>query len=652
MADPHDELLPLFLAEAEDRLDRLVVMAPMVETDEETARSARRELHALKGASRMMGLIEVSELCHEAEAVLDRNAPELAARLVELLDRVSARIAGYRAEPEPAEAVPEAPGEDAGSPQRPAADPQLRVGTVLLDRLADRSGRMRVLTAGAAGLTERLFELSRLAERGVADHSPEQVLATLAAVLRGTALELEVGSRRMRRLVDHQVDTLQGLQLQPVGPFLLALGRHARELAQSLGKQIRVEVEARGGELDRRVLAAIEESLLHLVRNAVGHGIEPPGERCALGKPDVGTVRLEAYGGGGRIRIVVSDDGGGIDPDRVVAAALQRGVIEPAEAEGLDAAGALRLLLRPGMTTREAADQVSGRGVGLDAVGESARVAGGEVSISSEKGRGTTVTLVLPAARQSDRVVVVTAGTSVLGVPATAVGGYRHLGPHRQPGAAGEVRSMAGVLGVHAERSPTAVRLTASGRTLELAVTSVLGIEDVVLRPLPPGLGAPAIFTEMALIASGRPIPVVSPQLLVETVLRDEPTAAESMRAIHVLLVDDSAVTREMLRRLLEDGGFDVHGIGDAEEALRALSTGHFDCLVTDIEMPGMDGLELTRRVRAAPSLAQLPVIVVSTRNRPEDHRAGLDAGADAYLSKQGLRSLELIALVRRLGGG
>ncbi len=659
-AGDFDDLLPLFLDEAEDRLERLAELAPKVAEDDEAAAVVKRELHALKGASRMMGLVEMSDRCHDAETLLESGGPDVVTPLVAAVDGLAGYLAQRRQSA--ASGPTSVSGEVAATPQGvaprlPPDQAQMRVGSAVLDRLADRASRMRVLAVAAGGVKDRIFELSRLAERGMADDSPEQVLATLASLLRRAAFELEGGERRLRRLVDRQLDTLIGLQLQPLKPFLIAVGRHARDLAQSLGKEVTVEVSAESGQLDRRVLAAIEEMVLHLVRNAIDHGIEPAGERTAAGKPATGTVRLVAGGAGERVRLDIEDDGRGIDSQQVVEAARSRGLIGDDEAATLGRDDALRLLFRPGFTTRESAGEVSGRGVGLDAVAEAVRSVGGDVLLASEPGRGTRVTLLLPVTRHADRLLVVSAAGFQIGLPASGVTAYRHVA--RNSGQAVEpsrgtppARSLGELLAGLRGRDEVIVEASVGGVPLALAVDAVVGEEEVVLRPLPPGLGAPACFTEMALLASGRPVPVVSLHQLADQVVgrSDVGSARQPAGPVRVLLVDDSRVTREMLRRVLEDGGLEVTSLGAAEEALRALEDGGFDCVVTDIEMPGMNGLELTRAVRSTPSLAQLPVVVVSTRNRPEDHRAGLAAGADAYLAKQGLEARELLAVIARLG--
>jgi len=186
-------------------------------------------------------------------------------------------------------------------------------------------------------------------------------------------------------------------------------------------------------------------------------------------------------------------------------------------------------------------------------------------------------------------------------------------------------------------------------------VDDVVGEEEVIVRPIPAAAGAPRVVEGMALLASGRPVAVLSPRQLAPVTGSEvlaEAAGDGRVRPIRVLLVDDSDLTREMLRRLLEDGGFDVVDAASAEEAVLELERADIDCLVTDIEMPGMSGLDLTRKLRGDPRFADLPVIVVSTLDRPVDRLDGLEAGADAYLTKQGLDARELVGLVARVGGG
>jgi CheY-like chemotaxis protein len=215
------------------------------------------------------------------------------------------------------------------------------------------------------------------------------------------------------------------------------------------------------------------------------------------------------------------------------------------------------------------------------------------------------------------------------------------------------VRFLNELLGQPPSPSGTVIEVVIGGVASALITDAVVGEEEVFLRPLPERAGAPRVFDSVALLSSGRPVAVLSPSRLgLLEAGRDATVSAHVARGpLRVLLVDDSMATREMIRRLLEDAGFVVVGVGSAEEALDRLTEVAVDCVITDIEMPGMDGLELTRSLRGMPGFGELPVIVISTLDRPGDRRAGLEAGADAYLYKKNLDTRELLTLVRRVGG-
>lgn len=658
MADPLDDLLPLFLGEAGERLERLAGLLESV--DDERAAAARRELHALKGASRMMGLTEVSELCHRAEELLLEPAADRIAETVAVVDRVMDLVTAL-AEGGPAAPVragSEADAETTAAPLPAGPAEQVRIATAVLDDLADRAARLRVLAVAAGGLVERVHQLARLAETGIGERAPEQVLATVATSLRQLALDFESGQHSLRRLADRQLDRLLGLQVQPLRPFLLGLARHARELGGSLGKELSVTVDAGDSQLDRRFIEALRESFLHLVRNAVDHGIELPDVRQAAGKPRRGSVTLESRTDRDRVVISVRDDGAGVDR----AALRERARAMGAEPDPADRGELLSLLSLPGLSTRAEASAISGRGVGIDAVSAAVRRVGGDLRVESEPGAGTRFVVEVPVTRRGERIVTLRVGEWLLALPAAAVQGYR------RSGAGGDGDGVAGGEGGDPSETVLAEALGAAGSDRggrvaidtrvagmrgSVVADAVVGEEEVFVRRVPAGAGLSWPFEGVALLASGRPVPVISVHDLLtgRGRPRTRPVASGAADVVRVLLVDDSRVTREMLRRLMEDGGIAVTAVGSATDALDRLRDARFDCLVTDIEMPAMDGLELTRRLRATEGLADLPVVVVSTRDRPADRLAGLDAGADAYLTKQGLDARELVAVVRRLGG-
>jgi chemotaxis protein histidine kinase CheA len=557
----------------------------------------------------------------------------------------------------------EAPSE-AGRGRLGAGD--VRVDASALDSVADSATQVRILSLATRTSIQRMYELAKLAEDGLRDEQPRQVLAVLGAMLRRLAVDVESSQRRLIRSAEDGLDQLLTLQLQPLRGYLLQLARYARELGRSLGRELEVEIEGEETRLDRRIARELEESLLHLVRNAVDHGIEARSTRKKRGKPPVGHIRLAAEAEVGRVRLTISDDGAGIEPEMVAKQAVRAGLIEAATADSLSREEIFRLLFAPGFSTRRTVSEISGRGVGLDVVASAVNRVGGEVFLGAEPGRGTTVIVQVPVARRGEEVLLVRVATVRLALPSASIREVVRI-------EAKEVRERDGrsfvilddrlvpfvplcrLLGQVPAESQLLLRGRVSGQPLAIAVDEVEGEEEVLVRPMTRTATVDEVLDGMALLASGDPVGVLSPAAIAKhEFLRAArpavPVQAQAPR-VRVLLVDDSLVTREMERRLLEDAGFEVRAAADADEGLNHLGEGEFDCLVTDIEMPGMDGYEFTRHLREIPQFSQLPIIVVSTRDRPEDRLEGLQAGADAYLTKQGLDAGELVDLVRRLSG-
>ena len=615
-----------------------------------------------------MGFREVAEACHEAENLIEALKPAQRGKFVAVADHLrslleSLAVRGVQTE---SDAKEQAKADRRPTEGRRRGRDELRVASDIIDDLADRGARLRVVSVAAEGMVDRFFRLAALAEGGVSERDPRQVLATLAISLRQVAMEFEGGQRTFRRLSDRQLETLLRLQVQPLKPFLRNLAGHARELAMSLEKLVEVRVKARDTQLDRRIVNSLREAFLHLVRNAVDHGIESPEERENMGKQEVGRIRLEAENEGDRVRIRVVDDGRGIDIDGVVKTAVDRGIITADEAQTLESSDALQLLFRPGFSTREETSEISGRGIGLDAVASTVRSSGGDLWIESTLGQGTEINVEVPVARRGDRVLVLGVGPHQVAVPASSVRAYRSVTPEmvedqdgrsvlRVRGEIVDARFLSELLGERPSASGVMVEMMVGGSLVALVADTVIGEEEVIVRPLARAAGAPESMEGITLLASGRPAPVISLQRLVpfsDDFLSHETRPATPAAPVHVLLVDDSRVTREMMRRLLEDAGFQVTGVGSADDAIVALGRAAVDCLVTDIEMPGVDGLELTRRLRMETEHADLPIVVVSTLDRPSDRLAGLESGANAYLTKQGLDVRELVALINRVGGG
>jgi two-component system chemotaxis sensor kinase CheA len=705
------DLIPLFVEEARDRLERLATSVPRLEADPQSVVEAKRELHTLKGAGRMMRIGALAELCHAAEEVLHAAKPGMIPLLTRVVDELSSLVesvsrgeeppvdaelvallhASAAPEPPPAPEIPAVPAvpavpeaapapppppaaEEAPPPAQPtpaaakaapSAAGDVRVDVAALDAVAERATQVRIMAVAGRQVVDRIYDLARLAEDGLHEPQPTQVLAVLATMLRRVAVELEGGQRRLIRSAEEQLEKMLSLQLQPMRGFLLSYARYARELARSLQREVEVELEGEETRLDRRIARELEEALLHLVRNAVDHGIESPEVRQGRGKPPAGRIRIKALADGPRVRLVIEDDGGGIDVPRVLQQAVAVGLVDAATASGMGKKEALRLLFAPGFSTRQQVSEISGRGVGLDVVATAVNRVGGEVFVETEPRQGTTFILEVPVARRGESVMLLRVGQLRIALPAAVVRRATRLDAGAVVERDGRTLATVGdrlvpfvplarLYGQPVADNQLLLEGVVSGQPLAIAVDTVEREEEVLVRPITRRAPTDRLLEGVALLASGEPVGVLSPSVLAQReYLRALPAARPQVivRRVRVLLVDDSLVTREMERRLLEDAGFEVVAAGDAEEALSLLGEETFNCVVTDIEMPRMDGFELAAHLRAMENFAHLPIIVVSTRDRPEDRLRGLKVGADAYLTKQSLDAGELVDLVRRLSG-
>ncbi len=652
------DLVPLFVEEARDRIERLATFVPQLDADRQARVEVKRELHTLKGAGRMLRLAHLAELCHAAEEVLHVSPPGTIPLLTRVVDQLSrmvdtvsqgsdpehdpalmAVLTGGPASAAPAVVAPEmagkdgkgskdskdeeeaaeedAPPEAAAETAAPAAPSKrggdIRVDTGALDAVAERATQVRIMALAGRQVVERIYELARLAEEGLHEPQPTQVLAVLSTMLRRVAVELEGGQGRLIRASEEQRDRMHALQLQPLRGSLHLLARYARELGRSLGREVEMELEGEETRLDRRITRELEDALLHLVRNAVDHGIEAPEVREVQGKPRAGRLRLRAAADGPRVRISLQDDGGGIDTARVLQRAVAVGLVDAASASTMGREEALRLIFAPGFSTRSEVSEVSGRGVGLDVVASAVNRVGGEVFLDTDLGRGTTITLEVPVARRGEAVMLLRIGQLRLALPSSVVRRATRLDPSmiverdgrtiaRFPDRLVPFVPLARLYGQPAADHQLLLEGAVSGQALAVAVDDVEGEQEILVRPMTRKVAADRLLEGVALLASGEPVGVLAPAVLAQReYLRSLPVARERIivKKVRVLLVDDSLVTREMERRLLEDAGFQVSAAGDAEEALSRLSELRFDCVVTDIEMPGMDGFELTAQLRA-----------------------------------------------------
>lgn len=465
-----------------------------------------------------------------------------------------------------------------------------------------------------------------------------RVLAEVAADAREIETELgglagalrdELG--RLQRLTAALGRQVARARTVSVERLVARLGRQAREAARAAGKAVVVETEGDTVELDAALVERLGDPLLQLVLNAVAHGIETPAERQAAGKPPQGTIRLAARPCGADVEVEVRDDGRGIDRARVAAEAVRRGLVDAAALDRLDDRAQLELVFLPGLSTAPAATLTAGRGVGLDVVRAAVADLGGAIALETAVGRGTRVTLRLPLPMAVTEALLVRAGGEVFALPAAALVGVRRLerprsleGPAREPveldGRPVQLLDLARALGLDgaAPRAGGPVLLVAAGaQGLGLVVDEVLAREDVVIRRLGAFLDGVGPYRGATVVGDGRVVLVLDPERLAALDASPAPPAAPAPpapRPRRVLLVDDSVSVRHVVGRMIERAGVRVLTATDGAEALERLAESPVDLVITDLEMPRVDGYELIRRLRRRPATRDTAVVVLTTR--------------------------------------
>jgi two-component system chemotaxis sensor kinase CheA len=572
-------------------------------------------------------------------------------------------------------------------------DGQVRVDAEALDHLLASAGELLVAggrslerRADAAGIAESAGRLAarwrRAARRArlALERTPEaapagRALQDAAEESRRLArdLELLVGTltgdaRALTRVSDEVLARVRRLRMRPFSETCEALPRTVRDLAVAAGKE--VELEITGGEVraDRAVLDVLREVLLHLVRNAVDHGIESPAERQRAGKPRRGRVSIRAAIAGDRVAVTVADDGAGLNVPALRIQLERRGVPVPGDEREL-----VRSFFEPGMTTRSEATMTSGRGVGLDIVRSAMMGIRGSVEVTWEPGRGTTFTLRCPPALATIRALLVGVGSQVLALPSGEVERVVRVTPadvRRAQG--GEVLLVAGrpvpllplahVLPGLPARPITgatpAVVLRVGERRLAAVVDELIGEQEVVLRPLGTGTRPLPLVSGAVLLASGRVALVLDPGAVVAASLgaaarAGAPLAAATPACVRhtVLVVDDSITTRTLEQSILEAAGYDVVAAADGADAWKSLQERGADAVVADVDMPRMDGFALCEAIRGSKRFGKLPVVLVTALETPGHRERGLAVGADAYIGKSSFDQHHLLDTLAQLLG-
>jgi two-component system chemotaxis sensor kinase CheA len=687
VSDIRQQLLAAFELEHRDHLE--AIRRALTSPAQADVREMFRRVHSLKGAARAVDLPQVEALAHELEellagplesgAALDEDAVD---RLHQGLDLIEAAAA-----PKPAHAASD---ERAVEYLRVDADLVGRIGAAVHQISSEAQGlpasaaRLRAFTADLRRLSQAWSELRAPATSKAREF--EQALKSLTARASELTQRQAYGSWALEQSLASARREVEAVALVPAEDVFGDLGRMVRDVARERGMAVDVDVSGLAIRAERRVLQALRDPLIHMLRNALGHGAESPQARQAAGKPERMRIELSLRTNGGLLEITVADDGAGPDLARLEAAAIAKRLL-PARTDDQQAPAPeelLALAFSPGLSAATAVDELSGRGMGLSAAQSQIRGVGGAVRLARRAPHGTIVEITAPLSAARQALVIAEAGPATYALPSFAVARLLRLPLHEVGSLEGAavIRLKAGdadliiplatlsaLAGQSTREIPSSggyvqVILMARGnRRLALAVDGVRDAGDSVVEALSP-VGMDGFLTLGAtLVDDDLAIPVLNPDALLDRWLADERRLAVTAlatvsseapsrpRSQTVLVVDDSITTRTLEKSILEAQGYRVLVAVDGLEALGLLRSGEavVDLVLADVEMPRMDGFGLLQVIKSDPSLGELPVILMTSKDDPADVQRGMELGADAYLTKQKFDQRELLATIGRV---
>jgi two-component system chemotaxis sensor kinase CheA len=641
-----------------------------------------RLAHTLKGAARIVKQREIADRAHAIEDVLspyrDSSRPiarEQIGAVLGHLDEIAQRIQNLGS------AANERPTARAALPEEDSVR-LVRADVQEIDAVLDGALEAHALLNGVRGSARGLERLLRLTDMLLGELSsasapensrqrrfnPVHAAATAIELRKGVAgLERSLGSAvdQMDRELRQLRDGAEQLRLVPAATLFTALERTARDVAQALSKE--VQFSATGGEirLDSHVLAIMQGALTQIIRNAVAHGTESTAERTSRGKPLPGQVSIEVFRRARHVVFRCRDDGRGFDFAAVRSLAVKRGLLS-ANAGELGADELVRLLLRGGISTSSTVTEVSGRGIGLDVVREALDRLGGKVIVTTEPHQGSTFELVVPLSLVSTDGLMVMTAASAAAIPLDAVKAViritasdisvtaRGMSILHEKGAIPFLPLSRAVEGAaqKSARDWTAAVIAGSEGLAAFGVDRLLGTARVVVRPLPEHADADAMVAGVFLDGQGNPRLFLDADGLVARAGRGEEAALEQAPSKRpVLVVDDSLTTRMLEQSILESAGYEVDVALSGEQALEVVRARRYALILVDVEMPGMDGFGFIERIRADPALHDIPAILVTSRNAPEDRQRGREVGAQGYIIKSEFNQVELLKLIKPLVG-
>jgi two-component system chemotaxis sensor kinase CheA len=724
------ELRATFKVEATEHLQ--TITSGLMELEKDVVPETRKQLvqtvyraaHSLKGAARAVNFTEIESLCQALEDWFaewkGRDSPPTPAQIdtaQRAVDRMSnAFSAPAISDPQDWQTV--APSRAASAASEGVAPSSaglasvtetVRISVHSLDaRLLEAeemlaaklvAGRRAAdLGAVASGFEQwhkawaRIQPQARMLRRATDSASAGNVMPAFAEVaefiewnrhyltsLEGTLATLrrsaEQDNATISKLVDDLLENSKKLLMLPMSTLGILLPKVVRDLCRDQGKEAELIIHGQEVKIDKRILEEMKDPLIHLLRNSVDHGIETPSQRRHSNKPPQATIILTVSPvNGSEVEISLSDDGAGVDAEKVKAIACERGLITADAAQTLSESETLALVFEPDFSTSAVITQVSGRGLGLAIVREQSEKLGGRVTIESRRYLGTTIRIVLPLTLATFRGVLIKAAQCVFVIPTSQVERVTRFRPVDVASVEGRdtlvisgrtvaLAYLSDVLRLpsttqvdHADGATPALVLRVGEQRVAFAVDAVLDEREVLVKQFARPLSRVANVAGATILGSGELAPVLNVSDLLKCArIRNcgtrasAPAATVAIAPKKILVVEDSITSRMLLKGMLESAGYSVQTAVDGIDAFTALHAQHFDLVISDVEMPRMNGLDLTARIRADRKLAQIPVVLVTALESREDRERGMDVGASAYLVKSSLDQSDLLAALRQL---
>ena len=506
---------------------------------------------------------------------------------------------------------------------------------------------------------EKLFELH--------DESTNQSSKKLSSISR----QVYRYNKKISSMVSHLVDEMKEILMLPFSYLGDIFPKMVRELARDLSKEIEFEIHGANIELDRRILEEMKDAMIHLIRNSVDHGIETPDEREQNGKPRVGKIAVEVRKeGGDKIEISLSDDGAGINLEGIRKTAIRKDIFSEDDAATLNEEQLLELLFHPNFSTSQVITDISGRGVGMSVVKDKINRLNGSIKITTKANEGTTFKMLLPLTLAKIRAIILKCGGQiyalqtlnvdrVMRIKSDSIKTVKNRETINYDSKPIPLCNLSEVLGISSNGvkqgdNSNVVVIRVADNTVAFLVDEILHEQEIIIKKLNRQLENAKFVNGATMLGDGSVIPVLNTHDLLKEIKTHRFSSIKQStnklkKKYELLIADDSITSRMLIRDILESSGYNVKMVVDGKEALTELKQNYYDLVISDVEMPRLNGFELTAKIRSDANLKRLPVILLTSLAKKEDRERGIDAGANAYIVKSGFDQSNLLDTIERL---